>query len=115
MLRGDEFLSSPPRKAVRFGGTLPDILLKYGQVSLGNGPAEGRRPRRCLQGGWHERPVSPSSPRAAAAAALRGLPLVFAFFVSLLSSVRPLKYGSGTYGFCQKGSKYYLFFFPLLG
>ncbi|KAM9179286.1 RNA polymerase I-specific transcription initiation factor RRN3 isoform 1-T1 [Mergus octosetaceus] len=31
MLRGDEFLSSPPRKAVRFGGTLPDILLKYGQ------------------------------------------------------------------------------------
>uniref|UniRef100_A0A8B9SY76 RNA polymerase I-specific transcription initiation factor RRN3 n=1 Tax=Anas platyrhynchos TaxID=8839 RepID=A0A8B9SY76_ANAPL len=26
-----KFLSSPPRKAVRFGGTLPDILLKYGQ------------------------------------------------------------------------------------
>uniref|UniRef100_A0A8C6Z8F0 RRN3 homolog, RNA polymerase I transcription factor n=1 Tax=Nothoprocta perdicaria TaxID=30464 RepID=A0A8C6Z8F0_NOTPE len=29
MLGGDEFISSPPRKTVRFGGTLPDILLKY--------------------------------------------------------------------------------------
>lgn len=41
MLRGDEFLSSPPRKAVRFGGTLPDILLKYGQVSLRERPCGG--------------------------------------------------------------------------
>uniref|UniRef100_A0A8B9CXU8 RRN3 homolog, RNA polymerase I transcription factor n=1 Tax=Anser brachyrhynchus TaxID=132585 RepID=A0A8B9CXU8_9AVES len=40
MLRGDEFLSSPPRKAVRFGGTLPDILLKCGQVSLREGDAQ---------------------------------------------------------------------------
>ncbi|XP_052628734.1 RNA polymerase I-specific transcription initiation factor RRN3 isoform X2 [Harpia harpyja] len=29
MLGGDEFISSPPRKTVRFGGTLTDILLKY--------------------------------------------------------------------------------------
>ncbi|XP_033022990.1 RNA polymerase I-specific transcription initiation factor RRN3 [Lacerta agilis] len=29
MLAADEFLSSPPRKTVRFGGTLTDILLKY--------------------------------------------------------------------------------------
>ncbi|KAM6054755.1 RNA polymerase I-specific transcription initiation factor RRN3 [Chlamydotis macqueenii] len=29
MLGGDEFISSPPRKTVRFGGTLTEILLKY--------------------------------------------------------------------------------------
>ncbi|XP_040449783.1 RNA polymerase I-specific transcription initiation factor RRN3 isoform X1 [Falco biarmicus] len=29
MLRGDEFISSPPKKTVRFGGSLTDILLKY--------------------------------------------------------------------------------------
>ncbi|KAJ7416051.1 RNA polymerase I-specific transcription initiation factor RRN3 [Willisornis vidua] len=29
MLGADEFISSPPRKTVRFGGTLSDILLKY--------------------------------------------------------------------------------------
>ncbi|XP_061455732.1 RNA polymerase I-specific transcription initiation factor RRN3 isoform X1 [Rhineura floridana] len=29
MLAADEFLRSPPRKTVRFGGTLTDILLKY--------------------------------------------------------------------------------------
>ncbi|NP_001264085.1 RNA polymerase I-specific transcription initiation factor RRN3 [Gallus gallus] len=29
MLAGDEFISSPPKKTVRFGGTLTDILLKY--------------------------------------------------------------------------------------
>ncbi|XP_053132588.1 RNA polymerase I-specific transcription initiation factor RRN3 [Hemicordylus capensis] len=29
MLAADEFLSSPPRKTVRFGGTLTEILLKY--------------------------------------------------------------------------------------
>ncbi|XP_028562044.2 RNA polymerase I-specific transcription initiation factor RRN3 [Podarcis muralis] len=29
MLAADEFLKSPPRKTVRFGGTLTDILLKY--------------------------------------------------------------------------------------
>ncbi|XP_065267686.1 RNA polymerase I-specific transcription initiation factor RRN3 [Emys orbicularis] len=29
MLGGDEFISSPPRKTVRFGGTLTDVLLKY--------------------------------------------------------------------------------------
>lgn len=33
MLGGDEFISSPPRKTVRFGGTLTDILLKYQKVS----------------------------------------------------------------------------------
>ncbi|KAL7979164.1 hypothetical protein Chor_015188 [Crotalus horridus] len=31
MLAEDEFLSSPPRKTVRFGGTLAEILLKYQQ------------------------------------------------------------------------------------
>ncbi|KAL9835645.1 RNA polymerase I-specific transcription initiation factor RRN3 [Geothlypis trichas] len=29
MLGADEFISSPPRKTVRFGGTLTEILLKY--------------------------------------------------------------------------------------
>ncbi|KAJ7305795.1 hypothetical protein JRQ81_010161 [Phrynocephalus forsythii] len=29
MLAGDEFLRSPPRKTVRFGGTLEEILVKY--------------------------------------------------------------------------------------
>uniref|UniRef100_A0A8C9L9H7 RRN3 homolog, RNA polymerase I transcription factor n=1 Tax=Pavo cristatus TaxID=9049 RepID=A0A8C9L9H7_PAVCR len=29
MLAGDDFISSPPKKTVRFGGTLTDILLKY--------------------------------------------------------------------------------------
>ncbi|KFV61539.1 RNA polymerase I-specific transcription initiation factor RRN3, partial [Dryobates pubescens] len=29
MLGGDEFISSPPRKTVRFGGTLTEILVKY--------------------------------------------------------------------------------------
>ncbi|KAM4656863.1 RNA polymerase I-specific transcription initiation factor RRN3 isoform 1-T1 [Amazona ochrocephala] len=29
MLGGDEFISPPPRKTVRFGGTLTDILMKY--------------------------------------------------------------------------------------
>uniref|UniRef100_K7GB10 RRN3 homolog, RNA polymerase I transcription factor n=1 Tax=Pelodiscus sinensis TaxID=13735 RepID=K7GB10_PELSI len=29
MLGGDEFISSPPRKTVRFGGTLTDVLQKY--------------------------------------------------------------------------------------
>uniref|UniRef100_A0A0K8RVF5 RNA polymerase I-specific transcription initiation factor RRN3 n=1 Tax=Crotalus horridus TaxID=35024 RepID=A0A0K8RVF5_CROHD len=31
MLAEDEFLSSPPRKTVRFGGTLAEIILKYQQ------------------------------------------------------------------------------------
>uniref|UniRef100_A0A8D0GQF7 RRN3 homolog, RNA polymerase I transcription factor n=1 Tax=Sphenodon punctatus TaxID=8508 RepID=A0A8D0GQF7_SPHPU len=29
MLAGDDFISSPPKKTVRFGGSLTDVLLKY--------------------------------------------------------------------------------------
>ena len=39
MLAGDEFISSPPKKTVRFGGTLTDILLKYQRVSARQGAA----------------------------------------------------------------------------
>lgn len=44
MLGADEFISSPPRKTVRFGGTLSEILLKYEKVTdCGSpGPALGR-------------------------------------------------------------------------
>lgn len=44
MLAGDEFISSPPKKTVRFGGTLTDILLKYERVSARHG-AGALRPR----------------------------------------------------------------------
>lgn len=47
MLGGDEFISSPPRKTVRFGGTLTDILLKYEKVTA----APPRRPSRLPAGG----------------------------------------------------------------
>lgn len=47
MLGGDEFISSPPRKTVRFGGTLTDILLKYEKVTA----ALPRRPSRLPAGG----------------------------------------------------------------
>lgn len=46
MLGGDEFISSPPRKTVRFGGTLTDILLKYDKVTA----ALLRRPSRLSSG-----------------------------------------------------------------
>lgn len=40
MLGADEFISSPPRKTVRFGGTLTEILLKYEKVTAASrGPA----------------------------------------------------------------------------
>lgn len=48
MLGGDEFISSPPRKTVRFGGTLTDILLKYEKVTA----APLRRPWRLSAGGF---------------------------------------------------------------
>lgn len=44
MLGGDEFISSPPRKTVRFGGTLTDILLKYEKVTGCSARAAPPRP-----------------------------------------------------------------------
>lgn len=54
MLGADEFISSPPRKTVRFGGTLTEILLKYEKVTAASrGPA--LRPGCWLLGSFREK------------------------------------------------------------
>lgn len=54
MLGADEFISSPPRKTVRFGGTLTEILLKYEKVTAAaRGPA--LRPGCWFRGSFREK------------------------------------------------------------